>query len=64
MRFQLSTLALFVSSRANAVDGALRVTYALVLAVAVLPLVPHALMRGKSDAAAALFTNSALIFSG
>src|SRR5207244_7741405 len=49
---QLSTLALLVSSRANAVDSALRVTYALVLTVAVLPLVPHALMRGKSDAAA------------
>lgn len=46
---QLSTLALLVSSRSQSSDGALRVTYALVLAVCVLPLVPHALLRGESD---------------
>jgi ABC-type transport system involved in multi-copper enzyme maturation permease subunit len=45
---QLSTLALLVSSRAQSTDGALRATYALVLAIAVLPLVPHALIRGNS----------------
>jgi ABC-type transport system involved in multi-copper enzyme maturation permease subunit len=41
---QLSTLALLVSSRAQSTDGALRTTYALVLAVAVLPLAPYALL--------------------
>lgn len=46
---QLSTLGLLVSSRAHSTDGALRVTYALVLAVCVLPLGPYALMRGGSD---------------
>jgi ABC-type transport system involved in multi-copper enzyme maturation permease subunit len=45
---QLSTLALLVSSRAQSTDGALRATYALVLAIAVLPLAPHALIRGSS----------------
>jgi ABC-type transport system involved in multi-copper enzyme maturation permease subunit len=43
---QVSTLGLLVSSHAQSSDGALRVTYALVLAVCVLPLVPHALLRG------------------
>src|SRR5207245_10366175 len=46
---QISTLALLVSSRAQSTDGALRVTYALVLAECVLPLVPHALLPGRSD---------------
>jgi ABC-type transport system involved in multi-copper enzyme maturation permease subunit len=45
----LATLGLWVSSRAQTIDGALRGTYALVLALCVLPLVPHALMRGRSD---------------
>ena len=46
---QMSTLGLLVSSRAQSTDGALRVTYALVLATCVLPLAPHALLRGRSD---------------
>jgi ABC-type transport system involved in multi-copper enzyme maturation permease subunit len=45
---QLSTLALFVSSRAQTTDGALRATYALVLAVCVLPLGPQVLLRGST----------------
>jgi ABC-type transport system involved in multi-copper enzyme maturation permease subunit len=46
---QLSTLALLVSSRSQTTDGALRTTYALVLAVTVFVLVPHALLRGGTD---------------
>jgi ABC-type transport system involved in multi-copper enzyme maturation permease subunit len=49
---QLSTLALLVSSRSQTTDGALRATYALVLTVGVLVLVPHALTRGGTDAIA------------
>jgi ABC-type transport system involved in multi-copper enzyme maturation permease subunit len=49
---QLCTLGLLVSSRAHSTDAALRVTYALVLAVCILPLVPHALLRGTSDSSA------------
>jgi ABC-type transport system involved in multi-copper enzyme maturation permease subunit len=45
---ELATLALFISSRCQSIDGALRATYASVLAIAVLPLVPHALLRGSS----------------
>jgi ABC-type transport system involved in multi-copper enzyme maturation permease subunit len=45
---QLSTLGLLVSSRAQSTDGALRITYALVLTVSVLVLAPHALLRGGS----------------
>jgi ABC-type transport system involved in multi-copper enzyme maturation permease subunit len=48
---QLSTLALLVSSRAQSTDGALRATYALVLVVCVLTLVPHALLREQSGVA-------------
>lgn len=51
---QTSTLGLLVSSRSHATDGALRATYALVLALCVLPLVPHALLRGDSGFAAGL----------
>src|SRR5262249_48689993 len=51
---QLATLGLLVSSRAQSLDGALRATYALVLAVCVLTLGPHALLRGGSDAVAQL----------
>jgi ABC-type transport system involved in multi-copper enzyme maturation permease subunit len=46
---QLSTLGLLVSSRSQSTDGALRVTYGLVLVVSVLTLVPHAFTRGRSD---------------
>jgi ABC-type transport system involved in multi-copper enzyme maturation permease subunit len=45
----LSTLGLLVSSRAQSTDGALRVTYGLVLAVCILPLLPEALLHGRSD---------------
>ena len=48
---QLTTMALLVSCRAQSAEGALRLTYALVLAVAVLPLVPHALLRGGGGGA-------------
>jgi ABC-type transport system involved in multi-copper enzyme maturation permease subunit len=43
---QLATLGLLVSSRAQSADGALRTTYALVLAVCLLPLAPHWLVQG------------------
>jgi ABC-type transport system involved in multi-copper enzyme maturation permease subunit len=46
---QLSTLGLLVSCHARSSDGALRVTYALVLVVSVLALGPHELLRGRSD---------------
>src|SRR5262245_2777993 len=38
---QVSTLGLFVSSRSQGIDGALRATYGVVLAVCVLPLLAH-----------------------
>jgi ABC-type transport system involved in multi-copper enzyme maturation permease subunit len=44
---QVSTLGLLVSSRSQSTDGALRVTYGLVLAVCVLPLAPHWLLQGS-----------------
>jgi ABC-type transport system involved in multi-copper enzyme maturation permease subunit len=43
---QLSTLGLLVSSRSQTTDGALRLTYALVLVFGVLVLAPYALLRG------------------
>ncbi len=43
---QLSVLGLFVSARAQSVDAALRTTYALVLAIVVLPLAPYWAMQG------------------
>jgi ABC-type transport system involved in multi-copper enzyme maturation permease subunit len=43
---QLATLGLLVSSRSQSLDGALRATYALMLVVCGLTLVPHALLRG------------------
>jgi len=46
---QIATLALLVSSRAQSTDGALRATYALVLAVSVLPLAPQWLFQGSAD---------------
>jgi ABC-type transport system involved in multi-copper enzyme maturation permease subunit len=45
---QLSTLGLLVSSRSQTLDGALRATYALVLVVGVVTLVPYGLLRGAS----------------
>jgi ABC-type transport system involved in multi-copper enzyme maturation permease subunit len=46
---QMSTLGLLVSSRSQSTDGALRFTYALMLAVCVATLVPHALLHDRSD---------------
>src|SRR5439155_6194146 len=43
---QMCTLGLLVSSRSQSADGALRVTYALVLAVCVLTLGPYTLLHG------------------
>jgi ABC-type transport system involved in multi-copper enzyme maturation permease subunit len=43
---QLTTLGLFISSRVQAIDGALRFTYGAVLLLAVLPLVPYWLLQG------------------
>jgi ABC-type transport system involved in multi-copper enzyme maturation permease subunit len=51
---QMSTLGLLVSSRSQSTDGALRVTYALVLVVCVFTLGPHALLHGSSDFSAVL----------
>jgi ABC-type transport system involved in multi-copper enzyme maturation permease subunit len=45
---QVSTLGLLVSSRSQSTDGALRVTYGLVLGVCLLSLGPYALVRGSS----------------
>jgi ABC-type transport system involved in multi-copper enzyme maturation permease subunit len=45
---QVSTLGLLVSSRSQSTDGALRATYALVHGLAVVTLVPYALLRGGS----------------
>ena len=47
---QLSTLALLVSCLARSSDSALRTTYALVLVLAVLTLVPYELLRGGENA--------------
>src|SRR5579884_3663003 len=45
---QLATLGLFVSTRAQTTDGALRTTYALVLALCILPLAPAWMLQGSS----------------
>ncbi|NLX55000.1 MAG: ABC transporter permease subunit [Planctomycetaceae bacterium] len=44
---QYTTLALMVSSMANSTDAALRITYALVLGLAVVALGPHFFLQGK-----------------
>jgi ABC-type transport system involved in multi-copper enzyme maturation permease subunit len=49
---QIATLGLLVSGRSQSIDGALRTTYALVLAVALLPLAPHWLLQGTTGPAA------------
>jgi ABC-type transport system involved in multi-copper enzyme maturation permease subunit len=53
---QMSTLGLLVSSRAQSTDGALRATYALVLAVCVLPLAPEAYFHGGTDLVSTIAT--------
>jgi ABC-type transport system involved in multi-copper enzyme maturation permease subunit len=47
---QLATLGLLVSSRSQSTDGALRVSYGLVLLGSVVVLAPHILLRGGDDA--------------
>lgn len=42
-------LGLWVSSRSASPDGALRATYLLLLALAVLSLIPHLLFQGRND---------------
>jgi ABC-type transport system involved in multi-copper enzyme maturation permease subunit len=51
---QLSTLALLVSALAQSTDGALRVTYLLILAVCFLTLAPYELLRGGTGIATEL----------
>jgi ABC-type transport system involved in multi-copper enzyme maturation permease subunit len=55
---QLATLALLISSRSNSAETALRATYAFVLAVVLLPLIPFWLLEGQqgmgADVAGAL----------
>jgi ABC-type transport system involved in multi-copper enzyme maturation permease subunit len=51
---QIATAGLFVSARAQGIDGALRTTYAVVLAVAVLPLIVYWLMPRDSAALVAV----------
>jgi ABC-type transport system involved in multi-copper enzyme maturation permease subunit len=59
--FQVATLGLLVSSRCQSTDSALRVTYALVLALCVLPLGPQWLFHqgdgGILEVAASWFRN-------
>jgi ABC-type transport system involved in multi-copper enzyme maturation permease subunit len=47
---QIATIGLLVSSRAQSIDGALRTTYALVLAVVLIPLAPYWLLQGSAAA--------------
>ncbi len=51
---QLSTLGLLVSSRTQSSNAALRITYALVLAIVVLPLAPHWLLQGVGGPATSI----------
>ena len=51
---QLATLGLLVSCHSRSSDGALRGSYALVLAVCVLTLGPYELLRGQAGVEAAL----------
>src|SRR5262245_54315778 len=45
---QISTLGLLISARAQSIDGALRSTYGLVLALCALPMIPHLLVQGDT----------------
>ena len=51
---QLTTLCLYISSRAQSTDGALRVAYSAVLALCVVPLSAHWLIPPDSPTAVAL----------
>jgi ABC-type transport system involved in multi-copper enzyme maturation permease subunit len=46
---QVTTLGLLVSSRSQSTDGALRVTYGLVLVVCLFPLAPYWLLQGSGS---------------
>ena len=48
---QIATLGLLISSRAQSIDSALRTTYAFVVAIVFLPLVPHWLLQGNESLA-------------
>ena len=50
---QIATLGLFISSRSQSIDEALRTTYALVLAAVLLPLAPYWLLQASANAAVA-----------
>jgi ABC-type transport system involved in multi-copper enzyme maturation permease subunit len=50
---QIAAIGLLVSSRTQSIDGALRLTYALILAVAVLPMLPYWFLRGTEFEAVA-----------
>lgn len=47
--FQITTLALWISSRATSTDFALRTTYGCVLALALLPLAPYWALQGEAS---------------
>lgn len=49
---QIATLGLLISSRSDTIDGALRTTYALLLAIVFIPLAPYWLLRGTESEAA------------
>jgi ABC-type transport system involved in multi-copper enzyme maturation permease subunit len=48
---QFGTLGLYVSSRARSADGALRVTYGLILLITVFVLLPHLFLQGSAGIA-------------
>lgn len=49
LTWQMSALGLFVSSCAGSNDSALRITYMAILVLALVTLVPHALLQGMTD---------------
>jgi ABC-type transport system involved in multi-copper enzyme maturation permease subunit len=46
--FQFTTIGLWISSRAQSIDSALRTTYGLVLGLCILPLAPYWFLEGDS----------------
>jgi ABC-type transport system involved in multi-copper enzyme maturation permease subunit len=53
---QIATMGLLVSSHTQSTDGALRATYALVLAVCILPLAPYWMLQGSEGTLESLVT--------
>ena len=51
---QVATLGLLVSARSQSIDGALRTTYAVVLAVCAIPPIPYLLTQGDTGPLATL----------